>query len=118
MFQKLLFLNSICFYYVIDGSIFWHMFANYLGTYVIFFNHKQIVPERCRYEVLSTKIEIRLAKAEPIHWTCLEYNADTSVVQRVNVATGRSNFRKRLVIEDMHKCHSFAKAILTLLVHA
>nr|WNT99869.1 suppressor of G2 allele of SKP1 [Gymnema sylvestre] len=47
----------------------------------------KIVPERCRYEVLSTKIEIRLAKAEPIHWTSLEYNADTSVVQRVNVAT-------------------------------
>ncbi|PVH39279.1 hypothetical protein PAHAL_5G468700 [Panicum hallii] len=34
----------------------------------------KIVPERCRFAVLSTKIEVRLAKAEPgTTWTSLEF---------------------------------------------
>uniref|UniRef100_A0A7N0U4Z5 SGT1 n=1 Tax=Kalanchoe fedtschenkoi TaxID=63787 RepID=A0A7N0U4Z5_KALFE len=47
----------------------------------------KIVPAKCRYEVLSTKIEIRLAKAEPIHWTSLEYNKETGVTHKINVST-------------------------------
>ncbi|KAF3593597.1 hypothetical protein DY000_02023410, partial [Brassica cretica] len=33
----------------------------------------KIVPEKCRYEVLSTKVESRLAKAEIITWASLEH---------------------------------------------
>ncbi|KAL1319445.1 hypothetical protein HN51_071733 [Arachis hypogaea] len=49
----------------------------------------KIIPSRCRYEVLSTKIEIRLVKADPIHWTSLEFTRAT-VPQMVVVpsATG------------------------------
>lgn len=48
----------------------------------------KIIPSKCRYEVLSTKVEIRLAKAEAIQWTSLEYNRDNSVEPRVNVSSG------------------------------
>ncbi|XP_014519304.1 protein SGT1 homolog A [Vigna radiata var. radiata] len=37
----------------------------------------KIVPNNCKVAVLSTKIEIRLAKAEAINWTSLEYSKDT-----------------------------------------
>ncbi|RDY09747.1 Protein SGT1-like B, partial [Mucuna pruriens] len=37
----------------------------------------KVIPNNCRVEVLSTKIEIRLAKAEAITWTSLEYSKDT-----------------------------------------
>ncbi|KAI4330912.1 hypothetical protein MLD38_029152 [Melastoma candidum] len=47
----------------------------------------KIKPEKCRYEVLQTKIEIRLAKAEPINWTSLEFS-NTIVPQRANVISG------------------------------
>ncbi|CAN1264407.1 Protein SGT1 homolog [Linum perenne] len=46
----------------------------------------KIVPANCKYIVLSTKVEIRLAKAEPIHWTSLEYQ-ETSVVRRVDTSS-------------------------------
>nr|KYP67314.1 Suppressor of G2 allele of SKP1 isogeny [Cajanus cajan] len=36
----------------------------------------KIIPNNCRVEVLSTKIEIRLAKAEDINWASLEYSKD------------------------------------------
>ena len=49
----------------------------------------QIIPSKCRYEVLSTKIEIRLAKAEEIHWTSLEFSTGNTVPQRVNVSTSK-----------------------------
>ncbi|ONI25429.1 hypothetical protein PRUPE_2G302800 [Prunus persica] len=45
----------------------------------------KIIPKKCRYEVLSTKVEIRLAKADPLHWTSLEFSKDNSVVPRVSV---------------------------------
>nr|BBA20396.1 suppressor of G2 allele of SKP1 [Nicotiana africana] len=47
----------------------------------------KITPAKCRYEVMSTKIEIRLAKAEPLHWTSLEYTREPAVVQRPNVSS-------------------------------
>lgn len=36
----------------------------------------KIIPDKCRFEVLSTKVEIRLAKAEDINWTSFEYTKD------------------------------------------
>ncbi|XP_071732626.1 protein SGT1 homolog B-like [Rutidosis leptorrhynchoides] len=47
----------------------------------------KIVPAKCKYVVLSTKIEIRLAKVEPIHWTSLEYSKDNMVVRTSNVSS-------------------------------
>lgn len=45
----------------------------------------KIVPTKCRYDVMSTKIEIRLAKADTVHWTSLEFRRDVAVVQKANV---------------------------------
>ncbi|KEH26376.1 putative SGS domain, HSP20-like chaperone, acetyltransferase A, auxiliary subunit [Medicago truncatula] len=42
----------------------------------------KIVPSRCRYEVLTTKIEIRLAKAESIPWKTLEFNKETTIAPK------------------------------------
>lgn len=47
----------------------------------------KIIPSKCRYDVLSTKIEIRLAKAEPIQWISLEYTKDVAVPQKINIST-------------------------------
>ncbi|KAL8148347.1 protein SGT1 homolog [Apium graveolens] len=47
----------------------------------------KIVPAKCKYEVLSTKIEIRLAKAEATHWTSLEYSKNNAVPQKTYVST-------------------------------
>ncbi|KAL8557305.1 hypothetical protein ACS0TY_004658 [Phlomoides rotata] len=52
------------------------------------FQHRlfgKIVPAKCRYIVMSTKIEIRLAKADSTHWKSLEFNKDAAVVQKANV---------------------------------
>ncbi|PIM99582.1 Suppressor of G2 allele of skp1 [Handroanthus impetiginosus] len=48
----------------------------------------KIIPAKCRYDVMSTKIEIRLAKADTIHWTSLEFKRDIGVVQKANVSSG------------------------------
>ncbi|MBA0718923.1 hypothetical protein Golax_006640 [Gossypium laxum] len=53
----------------------------------------KIIPDKCRYDVLSTKIEIRLAKAEPIHWTSLEFSMEVAVPQRINVPSVAANQR-------------------------
>ncbi|XP_033144245.1 protein SGT1 homolog A isoform X2 [Brassica rapa] len=45
----------------------------------------KIVPEKCRYEVLSTKVEIRLAKAEIITWASLEHAKVPAVLPKPNV---------------------------------
>ncbi|RWR80210.1 suppressor of G2 allele of SKP1 [Cinnamomum micranthum f. kanehirae] len=47
----------------------------------------KIIPEKCRYVALSTKIEIRLAKAEGIHWNSLEFTKDNLVPQKINVSS-------------------------------
>jgi hypothetical protein len=52
---------------------------------------KQIIPSKCRYDVLSTKVEIRLAKAESIFWKSLEFSKENTVPQKVN-ASGRLIF--------------------------
>ncbi|CAL0332001.1 unnamed protein product [Lupinus luteus] len=49
----------------------------------------KIVPDKCRIEVLSTKVEIRLAKAEAINWTSLEYTKDV-LPQKINTLTVQS----------------------------
>ncbi|XP_062074433.1 protein SGT1 homolog A-like [Humulus lupulus] len=48
----------------------------------------KIIPDKCRYQVLSTKVEIRLSKAEAIHWASLEYSEEVTVLQRINVSSG------------------------------
>ncbi|CAK9176926.1 unnamed protein product [Ilex paraguariensis] len=48
----------------------------------------KIIPAKCRFEVLSTKIEIRLAKAEPLNWTSLEFSKDNTVPQKLIVPSG------------------------------
>ncbi|KAL2527361.1 Protein SGT1B [Abeliophyllum distichum] len=48
----------------------------------------KINPEKCRYNVLSTKIEIRLAKVDAVHWTSLEYSRDVAAVQIKTVPSG------------------------------
>lgn len=45
----------------------------------------KIVPDKCRYEVLSTKIEIRLVKVEAVNWPSLEYCKEVFVTQHVPV---------------------------------
>ncbi|XP_073297760.1 protein SGT1 homolog isoform X2 [Primulina huaijiensis] len=52
----------------------------------------KIVPAKCRYVVLSTKIEIRLAKAEAINWSSLEFSKNVAVVQK-EIATS-SGYQK------------------------
>ncbi|KAM3247827.1 Protein SGT1 -like protein A [Capsicum annuum] len=47
----------------------------------------KITPAKCRYEVMSTKIEIRLAKAEPLHWTSLDYTREPVVIHRPVVSS-------------------------------
>ncbi|CAI0417075.1 unnamed protein product [Linum tenue] len=47
----------------------------------------KVLPDKCRYQVLTTKIEIRLAKAEPIQWISLEYRNNAVVVQQVNASS-------------------------------
>jgi suppressor of G2 allele of SKP1 len=34
--------------------------------------HAPVVPEKSKYEVLSTKVEVKLAKAEPKQWAALD----------------------------------------------
>ncbi|KAH0941695.1 hypothetical protein HID58_001332 [Brassica napus] len=45
----------------------------------------KIVPAKCRYEVLSTKVEIRLAKAEIITRASLEHGKGLTVFPKPNV---------------------------------
>ncbi|KAL3652415.1 Cochaperone protein [Castilleja foliolosa] len=48
----------------------------------------KIVPSNCRYEVMSTKIEIRLAKADTLLWTSLEYNTNVAVPKAYVASAG------------------------------
>ncbi|XP_043716686.1 protein SGT1 homolog isoform X2 [Telopea speciosissima] len=53
----------------------------------------KIIPEKCRYDVLSTKVEIRLAKAEAINWTSLEFTRENTIIQKINVPSGTGTVR-------------------------
>ncbi|CAN1300527.1 Protein SGT1 homolog A [Linum perenne] len=50
----------------------------------------KVVPANCSYQVLSTKVEIRLAKVEAIHWTSLEYTNNAGVAPLRNMPTTAS----------------------------
>ncbi|KAG4972905.1 hypothetical protein JHK87_029726 [Glycine soja] len=54
----------------------------------------KIIPNNCRVEVLSTKIEIHLAKAEAINWASLEYGKDMlpPIINRPIVQSERSAY--------------------------
>ncbi|KAJ4954591.1 hypothetical protein NE237_011374 [Protea cynaroides] len=53
----------------------------------------KIMPEKCRYVVLSTKVEIRLVKAEAINWTSLEYTGEKTISQKINAPSGTGTGR-------------------------
>nr|CAB3266695.1 suppressor of G2 allele of SKP1 homolog [Phallusia mammillata] len=44
-----------------------------------------IVPERCSTKILSTKVEIKLAKAEDIRWMALEGDTDIILPAKISV---------------------------------
>ncbi|KAL4592517.1 hypothetical protein LXL04_005515 [Taraxacum kok-saghyz] len=44
--------------------------------------YKKIVPDKCKHQVLKTKIEIRLVKAEVLNWKSLEYPQETGVLHQ------------------------------------
>lgn len=45
----------------------------------------KIIPEKCKCIVLSTKVEIRLAKAEQVTWTSLDYDGKPKALpQKIN----------------------------------
>ncbi|KAJ3671035.1 hypothetical protein LUZ60_008461 [Juncus effusus] len=44
----------------------------------------KIIPEKCKFQVLSSKIEIHLSKAESIAWTSLQYTSSISVPHKIN----------------------------------
>ncbi|TXG50577.1 hypothetical protein EZV62_023101 [Acer yangbiense] len=72
----------------------------------------KIIPGKCRYEVLSTKVEIRLAKAEAINWTSLEYSSEISVLQKVNVpsvASQRPSYPSSKKTRDWDKLEAEVK---------
>ncbi|KAI4383143.1 hypothetical protein MLD38_009018 [Melastoma candidum] len=49
----------------------------------------KIKPEKCRYEVLLTKIEIRLAKVEAVNWVSLEFSS-SAIPRKLNVVSGNA----------------------------
>ncbi|KAI3419587.1 uncharacterized protein J3R85_013095 [Psidium guajava] len=53
----------------------------------------KIAPEKCRYEVLPSKIEVRLAKAEPLNWTSLEFSKDSTIPKTITVVSGTGSQR-------------------------
>ncbi|CAN1300525.1 Protein SGT1 homolog A [Linum perenne] len=53
----------------------------------------KVVPANCSYQVLSTKVEIRLAKVEAIHWTSLEYTNNAGVAPLRNMPTSMTSQR-------------------------
>nr|GEU83192.1 hypothetical protein [Tanacetum cinerariifolium] len=71
----------------------------------------KIVPANCKYVVLSTKIEIRLAKVEHIHWTSLEFVKDNVVVRSSNVSSGtqRPSYPSSKPTKDWDKLEALVK---------
>ncbi|KAG1367743.1 protein SGT1 [Cocos nucifera] len=50
----------------------------------------KIIPEKCKYRVLSSKLEIRLFKAEAITWTSLEFSKEKALLQKINASAVKS----------------------------
>ncbi|KAH7538114.1 protein SGT1 homolog [Ziziphus jujuba] len=72
----------------------------------------KIIPAKCRYDVLSTKVEIRLAKAEPIQWTSLEFSKKNAVPQRVTAlvsGTQRPSYPSSKPTKDWDKLEAQVK---------
>lgn len=73
-----------------DAELALHVLYPHFDLCVVFY--KQIIPAKCRYEVLTTKIEIRLAKAEAIHWRSLEFSQEPIIPQKAVVPSGMLRF--------------------------
>ncbi|KFK31895.1 hypothetical protein AALP_AA6G173100 [Arabis alpina] len=65
----------------VDGEEDYHLQPRLFG---------KIVPEKCRYQVLSTKVEIRLAKAEITTWASLDYGKGQAILPKPNVSSAVS----------------------------
>ncbi|XP_010448681.1 PREDICTED: protein SGT1 homolog A isoform X1 [Camelina sativa] len=66
----------------------------------------KIIPDKCKYEVLSTKIEIRLAKADIITWPSLEHGKGPVVLPKPNVS---SEVSQRLAYPSSKKVKDWDK---------
>ncbi|KAI9124876.1 hypothetical protein K1719_004203 [Acacia pycnantha] len=69
------------------------LYSNYWKVEVVTI---QIIRSKCQYYVLPTKIEIRLAKAEPIPWTSLEYSNEIAVLPSGSGSTCTSSIPTRV----------------------
>uniref|UniRef100_A0A0C9S569 Protein SGT1 homolog n=1 Tax=Wollemia nobilis TaxID=56998 RepID=A0A0C9S569_9CONI len=70
----------------------------------------KIILDRCKYSILSTKIEIWMAKAEALNWTSLEYDDKKQVViQKPNVASDMQNQRPTYPTSNMKSSRDWDK---------
>ena len=46
----------------------------------------QVVPAECRHEILGTKLEVKLKKAQPVAWPTLETSAQKVAANFSNTA--------------------------------
>ncbi|XP_013731008.1 protein SGT1 homolog A isoform X2 [Brassica napus] len=69
----------------------------------------KIVPKKCIYQVMSTKIEIRLAKAEIITWTSLEHGKGPAVLPKPDVSTVRPAYPSSKKVKDWDKIEAEVK---------
>ncbi|KAL8138883.1 hypothetical protein V2J09_004884 [Rumex salicifolius] len=53
----------------------------------------KIIPDKCKFSVRSTTVEIRLVKVEAIQWTSLEYSNKVVVPQKAYSSPGDSSYR-------------------------
>lgn len=53
----------------------------------------KIIPDKCRYLVLSSKLEIHLAKAEAVTWPSLEFRKDKAPLHRTHVPSAPKSDR-------------------------
>lgn len=52
-------------------------------------NYEQIVPAECKYEILKTKIEIRLRKVDvTVNWKSLDYSGAETAPAAPNLSNG------------------------------
>lgn len=76
----------------------------------------QIIPDKCKYEVLSTKIEIRLAKADIITWASLEHGKGPAVLPKPNISSGFLPFLSLVSSDELNNsllsCKSYVVCMM------
>ena len=66
----------------------------------------QIVPAQCSYTPLSTKVEIKLAKADNAQWKQLDFDPKPQIVKTVVVPKGSDLF-PTLVHFTLHAIYDY-----------